>query len=66
MENGGTVQLMDGTDYTIVDGATGERIRNSALSVVATEPSDALDYFCMARNMAGVDEATAELTIHGE
>ena len=66
MEGGGTIQLMDGADYTIVDGATGERIRNSTLSVVGTQPSDALDYFCMARNMAGVDEATAELTVHGE
>ena len=66
MEDGGAIQLMDGADYTIVDGATGERIRNSTLTVVGTQPSDAWDYFCMARNMAGVDEATAELTVHGE
>ena len=66
MEDGGTVQLMDGTDYTIVDGATGERIRNSTLTVVGTQPSDAQDYFCMGSNMAGVDEATAELIVHGE
>ena len=66
MEDGGAIQLMDGTDYTIVDGATGERIRNSTLTVVGTQPSDALSYFCMVRNVAGVEEAIAELTVHGE
>ena len=66
VEEGVPVQLFDGIDYTIVEGATGERIRNSTLTVNGTEPSDALDYFCRARNMAGVVEATAELIVHGE
>ena len=66
VEEGVPVQLDDGIDYTIVEGATGERIRNSTLTVVGTEPSDALDYFCRASNMAGEVEATAELTVHGE
>ena len=57
---------MNGINYTIVEGATGERIRNSSLTVNGTEPSDALDYFCRASNMAGMVEATAELTVHGE
>ena len=59
-------RLDDGIDYTIVEGATGERIRNSTLTVNGTEPSDALDYICMASNMAGTVEATAELIVHGE
>ena len=56
----------DGVDYTIVEGANGERVRNSTLTVVETEPSDALDYFCRANNMAGMVQAIAELTVHGE
>ena len=66
VEGGGAVQLMNGVDYTIVDGATGERVRNSTLTVVGTQPSDALDYFCRATNMADETESTAELTVHGE
>ena len=66
VEGGVPIQLSDGIDYTIVEGATGERIRNSTLTVVGTEPSDALDYFCRASNMAGMVEVTAELTVHGE
>ena len=66
MEEGAHVRLNDGLNYTIVEGATGERIRNSTLTVVGTEPSDALDYFCRASNMAGMVEATAELTVDGE
>ena len=66
MEDGGAVQLMDGADYTIVDGATGERVRNSNLTVVGTQPSDALDYFCRATNIVDDVEATAEFIVHGE
>ena len=66
MEGGVPVRLNDGIDYTIVEGETGERIRNSYLTVNGTEPSDALEYFCRASNMAGMVEATAELTVHGE
>ena len=66
MEGGVPVRLNDGIDYTIVEGETGERIRNSSLTVNGTEPSDAVEYFCIANNMAGMVEATAELTVHGE
>ena len=66
VEGGAPVQLTNGTDYTIVDGATGERVRKSNLTVVGTQPSDALDYFCRATNMADETESTAELTVHGE
>ena len=66
VEGGDPVLLNDGIGYTILEGATGERIRNSTLTVVGTEPSDALDYICMASNMADEVEATAELTVHGE
>ena len=66
VEGGVPVQLNDGINYTIVEGGTGERIRNSTLTVVGTEPSDALDYFCRTSNVAGVVEATAEITVHGE
>ena len=47
-------------------GASGERNRNSTLTVVETQLSDAVDYFCRASNVAGVDNATAELTVDGE
>ena len=66
VEGGVPVQLSYGINYTIVEGDTGERIRNSTLTVVGTEPSDALDYFCRTSNVAGVVEATAEITVHGE
>ena len=66
MEDGVCVQLINGVNYTIVEGATGERIRNSTLTVIGTEPSDALDYFCRANNIVGAVEATAELAVHGE
>ena len=66
MEGGVPVLLNDGIDYTIVEGGTGERIRNSTLTVVGTEPSDALDYFCRASNVVNTAEATAELIVHGE
>ena len=66
VEEGAHVQLFDGIDYTIVEGVTGERIRNSTLTVVGTEPSDALNYLCRASNIAGMVEAAAELTVHGE
>ena len=66
VEEGAPVQLFDGINYTIVEGATGERIRNSTLTVNGTEPSDALDYICMASNLVDMVEATAELTVHGE
>ena len=66
VEGGAHVQLLDGTDYTIVDGAIGERVRNSTLTVVGTQPSNALDYFCRATNIVDETESTAELTVHGE
>ena len=66
VEGGDPVLLNNGIDYTIVEGATGERIRNSTLTVVGTEPSDALDYFCRASNVVNTAEATAELMVHGE
>ena len=66
VEGGVSVRLNDGINYTIVEGETGERIRNSSLTVVETEPSDAVDYFCRVNNMAGMVEATAELTVHGK
>ena len=66
MENGGPVLLLNGADYTIVGGASGERIRSSTLTVVETQLSDALEYFCRASNMAGTNDATADLTVHGE
>ena len=67
VEEGVHIQLLsDGINYTIVEGETGERIRNSTLTVIETEPSDALDYFCRASNVVDAVEATAQLTVHGE
>ena len=66
MEDGVHVQLFNGTDYTIVDGPTRGRIGSSTLTVVRTQPSDALDYFCRTTNVVDGVEATAELIVLGE
>ena len=64
--DGNLTQLVNGTDYSIEDGATGERIRNSTLIVIETEPSDAGTYVCVAMNIVDSIEAFAVLNVHGE
>ena len=65
-EAGGSVQLTNGADYNIVDGTSMGRISSSTLTVVGTQPSDALGYRCIAQNPAGMDEEVVQLTVHGE
>ena len=64
--DGNLTQLMNGTDYTIEDGATGERIRNSTLIVKEAEPSDAGTYVCVAMNIVDSIEAFIILNVYGE
>ena len=64
--DGNLTQLVNGTDYSIEDGATGERIRNSTLIVTEAEPSDAGTYVCVAMNIVDSIEAFAVLNVHGE
>ena len=44
----------------------GERGIASLLAIVMADPSDAGGYVCQASNVAGQDNATAELTVHGK
>ena len=44
----------------------GERGIASILAIVMAGPSDAGGYVCQATNVAGQDNATAELTVHGK
>ena len=44
----------------------GEREIVSNLTIVMADPSDAGGYVCQATNVAGQDNATAELTVHGK
>ncbi len=65
-ENGTLTEIVavSGT-YGIWEDEDGERVLTSKLEVIETEPSDALTYICVADNMAGIDQAMAELTVHG-
>ena len=67
-ENGTQSQIvaMDNV-YYIDDQELGvERERMSTLIIIEADPSDAGTYLCLAENEAGIDYATAELTVHGE
>jgi len=44
----------------------GEREIVSNLTIVMADPSDAGGYVCLATNVAGQDNTTAELTVHGK
>ena len=56
-----------GDVYYIDDQELGvERERMSTLTVIEDAPSNAGTYLCLAENEAGIDYATAELTVHGE
>ena len=44
----------------------GEREIVSNLTIVMADPSDAGGYVCLATNVAGQDNTTAQLTVHGK
>ncbi len=67
-ENGTMTEIVaDNVTYGIWEGEDEdeERVLNSTLEVIETEPLDTLTYICVAENMAGTDCAMAQLTVHG-
>ncbi len=65
-ENGTMTEIVaDGVTYGIWEDEDGERVLNSTLEVIQTEPLDTLTYICVAENIAGTDRAMAQLTVHG-
>ena len=66
-ENGSLNQIVEETGvYNILNVEIGERVRNSTLVVIGSEPSDTGEYLCQAENMVSTDSATANLTIYGK
>ena len=60
-------QLMAQTNaIEIISDNFGEREIMSNLTIIMADPSDAGGYVCQATNVAGQDNATAELTVHGK
>ncbi len=56
--------LQDG-DTIITSEDVGDRTQRSVLQVNVAQPSDDALYTCVARNNAGSDEASAQLTVLG-
>ena len=66
-EDGSLNQIMTTMgEYTITNVEMGERVRNSTLVIVGSEPSDTGEYLCQAKNVVSVDFATANLTVYGK
>ena len=66
-EDGSLDQIVEATgEYNIVNVAVGERVRNSTLVVINSQPSDAGTYLCQAENVFSTDSATVNLTVYGE
>ena len=67
-ENGSLTQIPSDSDgYSITNtNSSKERVLTSTLTIIETEPSDALIYICVAENIAGTARASAELTVHGK
>ena len=60
-------QLMAQTNaIEIISDNFGEREIESNLTIIMADPSDTGGYVCQATNVAGQDNATAELTVHGK
>ena len=60
-------QLMAQTNtIEISSDSFGEREIESNLTIIMADPSDTGGYICQATNVAGQDNATAELTVHGK
>ena len=60
-------QLIAQTNAIDISSADfGEREIVSNLTIVMADPSDAGGYVCQAANVAGRNNATAELTVHGK
>ena len=68
VENGTQTQIVAMDDVYYIDDQEleGERERISNLTIIEADPSDSGTYLCLAENEAGIDYATAELTVHGE
>ena len=66
MDGSLTPIVADNVSYVtdVSDGPT-ERIRTSVLTILEAFPEDAGTYQCLADNVAGSVDASAELTVHG-
>ena len=53
------------SDVQSVEMESGERGITSTLTVTPTSAADAANYVCVASNIVGDDEMTANLTVHG-
>ena len=66
-EDGNRNQIMEALgEYNIVNVEIGERVRNSTLVVIGSQPSDTGTYLCQAGNVVAMDSATANLTVYGK
>ena len=66
-EDGSLNQIVETVgEYTIVNVAVGERVSNSTLVVINSQPSDAGTYFCQAENVFSTDSATVNFTVYGK
>ena len=66
-EDGNLNQIMEATGvYDIVTTEMGERVRNSTLVVIGSQPSDTGTYLCQAGNVVAMDSASVNLTVYGK
>ena len=66
-EDGGINQIMATMgEYIITNVEIGERVRNSTLVIVGSEPFDTGEYLCQAENEVSTDSTTANLTVYGK
>ena len=67
-ENGSLTQIpSDSGGYSMTNtNSSKERVLTSTLTIIETEPSDALIYICVAENIAGTTHTSTELTVHGK
>ena len=59
-------QLQSPSSVFTVDMEIGDRERRSNLTIIGTEPSDAVAYGCMAMNEPGDTAEQATLIVHGK
>ena len=65
-DDGNISRVMETTEeYAIVNVEMGERVRNSTLVVIDSQPSDTGVYRCLANNVS-YDSATANLIVYGK
>lgn len=66
-KNGSLVNIPGsvGVDYEISEEEIGDRDLSSVLTIIDSQPSDAGQYMCVARNDVTSIQESATLTVHG-